>query len=129
MMLSSPSAENSRIKAFSTGQPSLSSGTSARTTAEGTWSSSHAARSAFDAFSHRAFRALRCQLKRCGDYEGGYGAITGPDGAIHASCSPMVPGRPDCYRRITEFGEPVGALADVDPKPAGVEDIRKPADA
>jgi hypothetical protein len=63
--------------------------------------------------------------QRCGDYEGGYGAVTGPDGAIHASCSPMVPGRPDCYRRITELAEPVGALLGVVPLPAGTEDIRK----
>ncbi len=65
--------------------------------------------------------------QRCGDYEGGYGAITDQVGAIRASCSPMVPGRPDCYRRITEYGELVGALLGVEPKPSGVEDIRKPS--
>jgi len=63
--------------------------------------------------------------QRCGDAEGGYGAITGPDGAIHASCSPLDPGtRPDCYQRI-KLGEPIGALRDVRPLPVGVEDIRK----
>ena len=64
--------------------------------------------------------------QRCGGRgPGGYGAITGADGAIHASCSPDDPAtRPDCYRRVTEFGEPVGALLGVEPKPAGVEDIR-----
>ena len=62
--------------------------------------------------------------QRCGDYAGGYGAITGTDGAIHASCSPTDHARPDCYRRITVYNEPVGALLGVEPKPAGVEDIR-----
>ena len=32
---------------------------------------------------------------------------------------------PDFYRRVTEFGEPAGALRDVNPLPAGVEDIRQ----
>ena len=60
-----------------------------------------------------------------GRTKGGYGAITGPDGAIHASCSPDDPTkRPDCYRRITEFGERPGALVGVEPEPVGVEDIR-----
>jgi len=55
---------------------------------------------------------------------GGYGAITGPDGAIHAACSPDDPGtRPDCYQRI-KMGEPAGVLRGLDPLPAGVEDIR-----
>jgi len=44
---------------------------------------------------------------------------------LHATCSPEDPALyPDCHRRITEFGEPAGALRDIDPKPAGVEDIR-----
>ena len=61
----------------------------------------------------------------CGDTEGGYGAVIGADGAIHASCSPLDPGtRPDCYVRVNEYHEPVGALLGVDPLPAGVEDIR-----
>ncbi len=63
--------------------------------------------------------------QKCGDYEGGYGGITAKDGAIHATCHPNVPGRPDCYRRITVYGEPEGALRDVRPLPAGVKDIRK----
>jgi len=65
--------------------------------------------------------------QRCGGKSlGGYGAITGPDGAIHASCSPDDPtARPDCYRRVTEFGEPAGVLVGVRPLPVGVDDIRK----
>jgi hypothetical protein len=72
-----------------------------------------------------AYDCYHCGQRCGGRTEGGYGAITGPDGAIHASCSPDDPSkRPDCYRRVTEFGEPAGALRDVDSKPVGVEDIR-----
>lgn len=62
--------------------------------------------------------------RRCGGRtEGGYGAITGTDGAIHAACSPDDPStRPDCYQRVA-LGEHPGALRGVDPLPAGVEDI------
>lgn len=61
----------------------------------------------------------------CGDAAGGYGAITDQRGVLRASCSPMDPStRPDCYRRVA-LGEPVGALIGVEPKPVGVEDIRK----
>ena len=63
--------------------------------------------------------------QRCGDQEGGYGAVTDAEGVLHASCSPSVPDRPDCYARIMKHGEPVGALIGVEPLPAGVEDIRK----
>lgn len=65
--------------------------------------------------------------QRCGGrLPAGYGAIIGPDGAIHASCSPDDPAiQPDCYRRVTEFGEPTGALRGVEPKPVGVENIRR----
>lgn len=65
--------------------------------------------------------------QRCGGRTpGGYGAITGTDGAIHAACSPDGPStRPDCYRRVTVYGERPGALRDVDPLPVGVEDIHE----
>ena len=65
--------------------------------------------------------------QRCGGRtEGGYGAIIGLDGAIHAACSPDdLTKRPDCYQRIQYFGEPPGALRGVDPLPVGLEDIRK----
>jgi hypothetical protein len=67
--------------------------------------------------------------QRCGGrLATGYRALTGevtPDGAIHASCSPDDPdASPDCWRRVTEFHEPAGALRDVRPLPVGVEDIR-----
>ena len=65
--------------------------------------------------------------QRCGGRtEGGYGAITGRDGAIHAACSPENPSkRPDCYTRIMVCGETPGVLRGVDPMPAGIEDIRR----
>ncbi len=65
--------------------------------------------------------------QRCGDYEGGYGSITGPDGAIHATCHPNVPGRPDCYRRITVYHEEPGILRGISPLPAGIIGIRREA--
>jgi hypothetical protein len=71
---------------------------------------------------------LHCGQQCGGRLETGYAAFPGeftPDGAIHASCSPDDPtAHPDCHRRVTEFGEPVGALRDVRPLPVGVEDIR-----
>jgi hypothetical protein len=64
--------------------------------------------------------------QRCGGRSaGGYGSIIAPDGSLHASCHPDDPAkRPDCYRRVTVYGEAQGALRDVDPKPVGVEGIR-----
>lgn len=65
--------------------------------------------------------------KRCGGRTpGGYGAIIGLDGAIHAACSPDDPSkRPDCHQRVVVLGETPGALVRVDPLPAGVEDIHR----
>lgn len=60
----------------------------------------------------------------CGDYAGGYGAITDQEGVLHGACHPNDETRPDCYRRITVYREPVGALVGMEPLPAGVEDIR-----
>jgi hypothetical protein len=64
--------------------------------------------------------------QRCGGRSPrGYAALTSLSEPLHATCSPDDPSLyPDCHRRITEFGEPAGALAGVDPLPVGVEDIR-----
>jgi hypothetical protein len=64
--------------------------------------------------------------QRCGGrLPSGYGAIIVQDGSLHASCHPDDPAVwPDCYRRVTEFGELPGALVDADPKPTGINDIR-----
>ncbi|HEX3957776.1 MAG TPA: hypothetical protein VHZ03_14255 [Trebonia sp.] len=75
--------------------------------------------------STNAYDCHHCGQRCGGRTEGGYGAITGADGAIHAACSPDDPtARPDCYRRVTEFGEAPGALRVVEPLPVSVEDIR-----
>lgn len=62
---------------------------------------------------------------RCGGrLETGYAAVTGPDGVLHAACSPDDPSRhPDCRRRVG-MGEPLGALRGVRPLPAGTGDLR-----
>lgn len=66
--------------------------------------------------------------QRCGDYAGGLGGILTADGGIDLCHPNGVPPagpvtRPDCYRRVTVYGEPLGALVNVEPKPAGIEDI------
>lgn len=56
----------------------------------------------------------------CGDYAGGYGCIADERGTIRL-CHPNDPSRPSCFRRITIYREPLGALLDADPKPAGLD--------
>lgn len=44
----------------------------------------------------------------CGDFAGGHGAAgDGRGGTVHL-CHPNEKGRPDCYRRVTVFGERLG---------------------
>lgn len=64
----------------------------------------------------------------CGDYEGGYGAVTADDGTLLPLCHPNAPGRPDCYRRVTVYHESLGALLDADPKPDRISGIVKEPD-
>lgn len=40
-------------------------------------------------------------------------------------CHPDDPALPDCYRRVTVYAEPVGALLFVEPGPAGTEAIMR----
>jgi hypothetical protein len=40
-------------------------------------------------------------------------------------CHPDDPSLPDCYRRVSVYAEPVGALLFVDPGPAGTEGIMR----
>lgn len=47
----------------------------------------------------------------------------GPVGETVGVCHPDDPLRPDCYRRVTVYLEPLGALAGVRPLPAGVRDL------
>jgi hypothetical protein len=67
--------------------------------------------------------------QRCGGRTArGYAALSSLDEPLHATCSPEdTTSYPDCHRRITELGEPAGALRDADPMPVGVEDIRTAA--
>ena len=65
----------------------------------------------------------------CGDYAGGHAGVTDAAGDLVPVCHPNDPGRPDCYRRVSVFGELLGALRDRDPKPAGLRGISKTNDA
>ena len=66
--------------------------------------------------------------QRCGDRRAATGrSLTRR--AYPRIVQPVRTGRPDCYARVTEYGEPVGALIGVEPMPAGVEDIRKAGSA
>ena len=56
----------------------------------------------------------------CGDYAGGWSSVTRPDGSMAPLCHPNDPERPDCYRRVTVYHEPLGTLLGVRPLPAGV---------
>jgi hypothetical protein len=62
----------------------------------------------------------------CGDETGiTYGAIYGPDKNVKL-CHTGYVGRPDCYRRVTVYHEPLGILKNVTPVPDGVNDIKDP---
>lgn len=76
--------------------------------------------------STSSYDCYHCGQRCGGRTEGGYGGIIAGDGSLHASCHPDNPGeRPDCYRRVTVYHEPPGALRDVRPLPVGVEGIRQ----
>lgn len=62
----------------------------------------------------------------CGDETGiTYGTIPSITGDVKL-CHTGYKGRPDCYRRVTVYHEPLGILRDITPVPDGVEDIRDP---
>lgn len=46
----------------------------------------------------------------CGDYNGGCGGVDDPDGNPVSVCHPNEPGRPDCYRLVTVYHQPLGSL-------------------
>jgi hypothetical protein len=56
----------------------------------------------------------------CGLPRTGYAFV--PGGVV---CHTAAITLPDCYRRITVYGELLGALRDADPVPSGIHDIRK----
>ena len=59
----------------------------------------------------------------CGDYAAPRASAT-LGGKEEWLCHPSDPSRPDCYRRVTVWSEPLGVLWEGD-RPAGVEDIRR----
>lgn len=61
--------------------------------------------------------------QQCGDQAGGHATVTAAPGNPVPVCHPDDPARPDCYRRVTVYAEPLGALLAADPKPAGVTGI------
>src|SRR5215472_2396405 len=57
----------------------------------------------------------------CGLTLKGFGTVTRPDGTVAKLCHTNAIGRPDCYRRVTLYKEPLGFLKDVKPPlPEGV---------
>jgi hypothetical protein len=64
----------------------------------------------------------------CGDYPGGYSSVTAGSNPPAILCHPNDPMRPDCYRRVTVFHEPLGRLLGMDPQPAGLEGIDSETD-
>ena len=69
------------------------------------------------------YKCAHCGLV-AGDLAGGYAGVSDADGKLARVCHPNATGRPDCYRRITVYREPLGALLDADPKPDGLADRR-----
>jgi len=47
----------------------------------------------------------------CGDFRGGHGSLT-KGGATFHFCHPNELDRPDCYRLVTVFHEPIGSRKD-----------------
>jgi len=63
-----------------------------------------------------------------GDFNGGYAGITRENGFVSLLCHPNDPARPDCYRRVTIWAEPLGALKGRSPLPAGITGISRADD-
>ena len=55
----------------------------------------------------------------------GYGSVSF-GGTIVKLCHTRAIGRPDCYRRVTVYHEPLGVLKNINHVPEGVEHIRDP---
>jgi hypothetical protein len=59
------------------------------------------------------------ECAHCGELAVGYARLPGEERVCH----PDDWRRPDCYRRVTVYGEKLGALKNVTPKPGGVTSI------
>lgn len=68
-------------------------------------------------------------MKTCGHcglvLTAGYGTVD-RDGRVVRLCHTGALGRPDCYRRVTVYCEPLGVLKTVFPLPSGVENVVDP---
>jgi hypothetical protein len=67
--------------------------------------------------------AGRC-CEHCGRTAAGYARDAAGNRLCHTG-----EGGPDCFRRVTVYGEPLGILDGTSDLPKGVADIRRPADA
>lgn len=63
--------------------------------------------------------------QECGGREAGIGSVPDGKGGSVPVCHPDDPQRPDCYRRITVYAEPLGALISPFALPRGIEGIRR----
>ena len=63
--------------------------------------------------------------QECGDPEGGLGGVPDGKGGSAPVCHPEDPRRPDCYRRVTVYLEPLGALKGPFELPQGIQQIRR----
>ena len=60
----------------------------------------------------------------CGEETGTWIRGVWDDGKNIKLCHTGYIGRPDCYRRVTVYHEPLGILKGVTPAPDGINDIR-----
>jgi len=63
----------------------------------------------------------------CGEETVGYASVTDHAGNAVVVCHPGPGVRPDCYRRVVSYREPLGCLRGENQLPRGIEDIRDPA--
>lgn len=64
--------------------------------------------------------AQTVNCRHCGQELSGYGMLADGQRVCHVSG-----GGPDCYRRVTVYGEPVGALIGVAELPEGISACRR----
>jgi hypothetical protein len=74
------------------------------------------------------YTCAHCGLT-AGNLAGGYAGVRGPDGSLVRVCHPNDPSRPDCYRRVTIWAEPLGTLRGRSPLPPGITGISPEDDA
>lgn len=74
-------------------------------------------------------RRPRWTCAHCGRASGGYkeAIVRDSRGRSTPLCHPSQDDLPDCYRRVTVHGEPLGVLRGLAVLPVGVRDIRKEA--